>query len=121
MGKYLNMKYTNDGYGMTLALSQFDQDVKYKGYAVKCQYKYHKKKEKYILHMWLKRLDIDHTLKIDHLDIDKQYISGTQKTIRPNICRIVEQAMKHQFFDKYIADYEYIIQCFEKGNEVIGN
>lgn len=120
MGRYLNMRYTNDGYGITLPLSQFSQDERYKGYAAKCQYKYHKKEGKYILHMWLKRLDIDSTFKIDHQDIDKQYISGDRDSIRPNICRIVEQAMLNNFFDKYIAEFEYMIQCFDKGNEIIG-
>lgn len=120
MGKYLNMKYTNDGYGMTLALSQFSADDKYKGYAAKCQYKFNKKEGKYVIHMWLKRLDLGVLSNIDHLDIDKQLVRGDKDTIRPNICRIVEQAMIHHFFDKYIDEFEYMIQCFDKGNEIIG-
>ncbi|MBM6685401.1 hypothetical protein H9X90_05205 [Faecalicatena contorta] len=119
MGKYLNMRYTNEGYGISISLSQFNDDEKYKGYAAMCQYKYNKDKGKYILHMWLKRNDVSDLFKIDHEDIDTQYVRGDRDTIRPNICRIVEQAMLHGFFDSYIDGFEYMITCCDKGNEIL--
>ncbi len=119
MGKYLNIRYTNEGYGISIPLSQFSQDEKFKGYAAMCQYKYDKEKEKYTLHMWIKRNDISGLYKIDHEDIDTQYISGDRDSIRSNICRIVEQAMLHDFFDPYINEFEYMTTCCDKGNELL--
>ena len=69
--------------------------------------------------MWLKRNDIDDRFKIDSQEIDTQYISGTRETIRDNICRIVEQASLSGFFDRYIQRYEYEMNCFDIGNDLV--
>lgn len=119
MGKYLNIRYTNEGYSIAVPLSQFQVDEKYKAYSAMCQYQYDKEQGKYLLHMWLKRNDIAGLYRIDYEDIDTQYISGDRDSIRSNICRIVEQAMLHGFFDSYIDGFEYMITCCDKGNEML--
>lgn len=90
----------------------------YKGYSVECTYKYHKKKEKYLLSMWLKRQDVGDKFKIESQEIDTQYIPGTRETIVENICRIVNQASLSGYFDHYIKRYEYTLKCFDRGDEL---
>lgn len=109
------LKPIREGYTIRIKLPE---ECGYEGYSVKCIYKYHKKKEKYLLSMWLKRDDINEDFKIDSQEIDTQYISGTQETIEENICRIVEQASLSGYFDHYIERYEYTNKCFERGNEL---
>ena len=112
--KIKKMKYKNNGYSIEINLPK-----KYSGYSVECQYQFDKEKEKYILSMWLKRNDIDNRFKIDSQKIDTQYISGTRKTIRANICRIVEQACSTGYFDSFIRDFEKLYECFDKGFELL--
>ena len=91
----------------------------YKGYNAVCTYRYNKRIDKYSLEMELKYKDIGGSFRIDRQEIDTQYISGCRKTITDNISRIVEQASLSGFFDEYIKRYEYIYQCFYKGNELL--
>ena len=108
------MKYKNNGYSIEINLPK-----KYSGYSVECQYRFDKEKEKYILSMWLKRNDISNRFRIDSQKIGTQYISGTRETIRPNICRIVEQACLTGYFDSFIHDFEKLYECFDKGFELL--
>ena len=108
------MKYKNNGYSIEINLPK-----KYSGYSVECQYQFDKDKGKYLLSMWLKRNDIGNRFRIDSQKIDAQYISGTRKTIRPNICRIVEQACSSGYFDSFIHDFEKLYECFDKGFELL--
>lgn len=93
------------------------EKCRYEGYSVECTYKYHKKTEKYLLSMWLKRNDIGDKFKIESQEIDTQYISGTRDTIVENICRIVNQMMVAGYFNYYIERYEYTFKCFDRGDE----
>ncbi len=93
------------------------EECGYTGYSVKCIYKYKKKKQKYLLQMWLIHKDFSDEFKIDSQEIDTQYISGTKENIEDNITRIVEYAALSGFFDKYVKRFEYTYQCFDKGNE----
>ena len=108
-------RYKNKGYTMEIRLPK----DKYKGYSVECRYQYNKKEEKYLISMWLLRDTIDDRFKIDSQKIDTQYISGTRETIRPNICRIVEQACSTGYFDSFIRDFEKLYECFDKGFELL--
>lgn len=119
MGNFRNIRYTNEGYVITVALSQFNDDEKYKGYAASCQYKYDKQKGKYSLCMWLKHTSMDQKYRVEYDGIDTQYISGTQETIRENICRVVEVMMEQNHFDYFIDRYEYDMKCCEKGAEIM--
>ena len=112
--KIKKMKYKNNGYSIEINLPK-----KYSGYSVECQYQFDKEKEKYILSMWLKRNDISNRFRSDSQKIDTQYISGTRKTIRSNICRIVEQACSTGYFDSFIRDFEKLYECFDKGFELL--
>ena len=107
------MKYKNNGYSIEINLPK-----KYSGYSVECQYQFDKEKEKYILSMWLKRNDISNRFRIDSQKIDTQYISGTRKTIRSNICRIVEQSCLTGYVDSFIRDCKKVYECFDKGFEL---
>lgn len=108
-------KVNRDGYTITIELSE---DYGYKGYSVKCTYKYNRLKEKYCLSMWLKRNDIDDDYRIENQKIDTQFISSTKDTIEDNICKIIEQASSTGYFDRYIERFEYGLKCFEKGNQL---
>lgn len=119
MGKFRNITYANEGYSITVALSQFNDDEKYKGYSASCQYKYDKRKEKYSLCMWLKHASMDQKYRVEYDGIDTQYISGTRESIRENVCRIVEVMMEQNRFDYFIDRYEYDLKCCEKGMEVL--
>ncbi|MBC5688192.1 hypothetical protein H8S37_04490 [Mediterraneibacter sp. NSJ-55] len=116
---WADMKYREEGYGITIPLSQLSQEAMYKDYSVFCQYQFNKKKNKYQLTMWIQRKDIDGHFRFEREGIDTQYISGTRETIRENICRIVEQAMNVKYFDYYINRYEYDMECYEKGFEIL--
>lgn len=108
-------RYENKGYTMEIRLPQ----DKYKGYSVECRYQYDKNEGKYLISMWILRDTIDDRFKIDSQRIDTQYISGTKETIRPNICRIVEQACSMGYFDSFIRDFDRLYECFDKGFEVL--
>lgn len=91
------------------------EEYGYKDYSVKCTYRYVKSKEKYLLSMWLKYKVDTYKFKIESQEIDTQLISGTKETIVDNITRIVEQASFTGYFDKFIKDYEYTYECFNRG------
>lgn len=109
------LKVVREGYTIKVKLPE---ECGYEGYSVKCTYKYNKKKEKYLLSMWLKRDDVDEDFKIDSQEVDTQYIPGTKETIEENIMRIVEQASLSGYFDYYINRFEYTCRCFTRGNEL---
>lgn len=108
-----NYKYKKLGYTIEIDLPE---EHGYKGYSVECTYRYDKSKEKYLLSMWLKCMNINEKFKIGSQEIDTQYISGTRDTIIENIIRIVKQASLTKFFDYYIEEFEYTFKCFDKGD-----
>lgn len=103
--------------GYTIRI-QLPEECGYKGYSVKCTYKYNKKLNKYILDMWLMQDGIDDEFQIRSQEIDKQPISGTKDTIEDNICKIVEYASISGYFEEFIEKFEYTYNCFDKGNEL---
>lgn len=108
-----NYKYL----GETIAI-ELPAECGYEGYSVECTYKYNKYQSKYVLSMWLKHNDVDDKFKIDSQEIDTQMISGSEHTVRSNICRIVEQASLSGFFTHYIERFEYTYLCFQRGNDI---
>lgn len=112
-GKNNMLSKIREGYTIRIALPE---ECGHEGYYVKCTYKYNKRKEKYLLSMWLLRDDIDDTFKIDSQEIDTQYITSTKENIEDDICRIVEYASLSGFFEDYIARYEYTYKCFDLGD-----
>lgn len=109
------LEVMKEGYTIKIRLPE---SKGYKGYSVKCTYKYSKEKGKYSLSMWLNRDDIDDDFKIDSQEIDTQYISGNRETIEGNICRIVGQAIESGYFDYYVKRFNYTYDCFGRGNEL---
>lgn len=112
------LKVIRKGYTIEVLLPE---ECGYKGYSIKCTYKYNKQKEKYSLSMWLRCNGIEDDFKIDSQEIDTQYISGTKETIEDNICRIIEQASLSGYFNHFIERYEYTYNCFDIGNELFEN
>ena len=103
--------------GTTIEIN-LPEECGHEGYFVECTYKYNKRKEKYLLSMWLKRSDIDSKFKIDSQEVDTQYITSNKYTITRDICTLVEHASLIGFFEEYIQRYEYEQKCFERGNEL---
>ena len=58
-------------------------------------------------------------MKISSKGIDTQYISGTREAIVENICRVVHQMYLEGHFDYYVNRYEYELDCFDRGNELL--
>lgn len=97
------------------------KECRYKGYSVKCTYRYDKKEEKYLLSMWMNRDDIDDDFRIDAQEIDTQYIHGTKETIEDNICRIVDYMFLTDRLVPYIERFDYTYRCFDYGNDFLEN
>ncbi len=109
------LRYRNLGYTIKVRLPE---ECGYSGeYSVECTYMYDKEKDKYRLSMLLCREDLPDRYSISGQEIDIQYISSSRETIKEDICRIVEQASLSGFFDKYVEDFEYTCQCWDRGNE----
>ena len=119
MGKCLNIRYEDEGYGIVVPLKQINKDIKYNDYSVSCHYMFKKNAGKYNLKMWLKRNDIDGKFGMVFEGIDEQLVAGTPQNIREHICRIVEQMVHNGYIDEFIDRFEYDILCCEKGYEVL--
>ena len=103
--------------GTTIEIN-FPEECGYEGYIVSCTYRYSKKKDKYLLSMWLRHRDIHNGFNLAPQEIDTQYITSSRTTIARDIRKIVEHASLIGFFEEYIQRYEYEQKCFERGNEL---
>lgn len=108
-------KIKNKGFAVEMDLTEYG----HKGYCVECVYYYNKRKEKYVLSMWITIDGLDERYKIDGEHIDTQFISGTRETIRDNVDKLLNHAASIGFFDLYIERLEYVLECCTKGNELI--
>ncbi len=104
--------------GTTIEIN-LPEECGHAGYSVECTYRYDKRKDKYLLSMWLKSNDIGSKLKIESQEVDTQYITSNKYTITRDICTLVEHASLIGYFAPYIARYEYEQACFERGNELV--
>ena len=109
------MKPNFKGNILEIDLSKFG----HKNYYVECCYYFHKKEGKYSLSLYLNRNDLEDRMKISSKEIDTQYISGTRETIVENICRVVHQMHLEGHFNYYVNRYEYELDCFDRGNELL--
>ena len=106
------LKYENKGHVIDVALPT----EKFKGYSIECHYLFDKKIGKYIVSMWLKNGNLNNRYKIDGQGIDTQPLSGTPETIRQNLCRVIEHALRNGFFDIYLEKYQKLISySYEDG------
>ena len=108
------IKYRNKGFTINFDIDAYG----YKKYTIECTYIYVKEKDKYSLTMGLTRRDVMTRLNIGNQHIDTQLITSSKEEIRNDIAHIVGQAIASGYFDKYIKNYEYMIKCFDKGNEI---
>ena len=90
----------------------------YAGYSIECTYRYSKRIEQYILHMWLLRDDLDDKFKIDTQTTDMQHIQGDRYTIEDKIRELIIRAGLSGYFDRYVDRVQYICRCFDRGNEL---
>lgn len=100
------LAYKDVGHTITIDLPD---NTKYEGYLAECRYHYDSLKSKYLVSMWLRKRMVDYRYKVDSVRVDTQYLSGTRDTIRANLCRVVEQACRINFFDPYVAKLENIL------------
>lgn len=108
------MKPRHKGYTLEIDISKLG----YKNYMVECSYHFDKTREKYLLSMWIKRIDLEDRMILSSKKVDTQYISGNRETIEENICRVVHQACLSGYFDYFVERYEYELKAFERGNEL---
>ena len=110
------LRYKNMGYTIRFDLSTGCRNNN--GYSVECTYIYNKDTDKYSLAMYLCRSDLKDRFKIDRQEIDTQEISGTKDTIKDNIRKIVEYMDSTGWFAPYIEECEYMLKCFDRGNDL---
>lgn len=97
----------------------------YNDYSVECNYYFDDSAGKYALSLYLRRNDIADRMKISSKGIDTQYIHGDKATIVENVCRVVHSLVTvaddngEKFLDYYVKRYEYELECFDRGNEIL--
>lgn len=77
---------------------------------------WNKDDQKYNVIMYLQRNDIDLLDKMDELTRD---IESDRQSIKSDLCKMVSYLAEKNNFDQYIKRYEYQMQCFDKGNELL--
>lgn len=106
------LKYNNTGYTITIHLPDTSYDVV-------CTYIHDEELNQYKVTLWLHWDTIDDKFKIDEQLIDSQYITSTKKSIKTDICKIVEQLFNTGRLDKYMNHYQYTYDCFDIGNDLV--
>lgn len=108
------IRYRNKRITLTIDLPE---ECGHAGYYIDCSYSFDKKEMQYLVTMELRRHDIE-----EHMQpIDSQYVKGNNKTIDYTIRHIIEASALSGFFEKYIQKYEYVCDCFDKGNDFLEN
>lgn len=69
--------------------------------------------------MWLHWDTIDDRFKIDAQEIGMQYVESTKKTIKTDICKLVEKLYNNGRLNKYMNLYQYTYDCFDIGNDSV--
>lgn len=106
------IKYRNKRTTLSIDLPE---ECGHKGYYINCSYIFDKKELQYLVTMELRRSDIEEYAQ----PINNQYIKCDKKTIDYTIRHIVEDYVLSGFFEKYIHKYEYLCNCFDKGNDFL--
>ena len=104
--------YKNEGYTITIPLPDGKYDVV-------CTYIHDQELDQYKVSMWLHWDTIDDRFKIDEQEIGTQYIESTKKTIKTDICKMVEKLYNNGRLDKYMNLYQYTYDCFDIGNDTV--
>lgn len=85
------------------------------GYDVIAFFKWNKAQVKYNVSLYL-RGDTYDTLELIE-EKEKVEINADIKTIKVKIAKMITSLLEDGFFTHYIQRYEYMMKCFEKGNE----
>lgn len=108
------IKYKNKRTTLTIDLPE---ECGHAGYYIDCSYSFDKNEMQYLVTMELRRNDIEEYAQ----PIDNQYLKCDKKTIDYSIRHIVEDSALSGFFEEYIQKYEYLCDCFDKGNDFFEN
>lgn len=110
------LRYKNKGYTIEINLPE---GYGYNGYSIECTYKYDRTKNLYSLTMWLKHNSIGDKYKIESQEMETRYIMSTRESIKKDICLLIEKMCLGEFLDRYIERYEYMSNCFDRGNAMV--
>ena len=84
-------------------------------YSVIAMVTWNGKRKNYNINFYLKRTDID---LLDYIYAEKDVFENSDITsIKRDIVRYIETEYKKKTFKKYIIRYEYMLKCFDKGND----
>lgn len=87
------------------------------GYAVYAIIKCNKKENIYTVSLYLTDFEITlYDLMNDYENIE--FATVTDKTIYSAVLKEVATLMENNKFDRYFDRYEYMLQCFDRGNEL---
>ena len=75
-----------------------------------------KENQKYAVTMYLQRNDVDLLDKMEQLNCE---IESDRKSIKSDLCKMITYLLDNNKFDSFINRYEYQMQCFDKGNELL--
>ena len=93
------------------------------GYEVIASYLSNKERSRYTVSLSLKHKDVN---LLDLMDNENDSFAAlefedTYKTICPSILKQVSTLLFKGRLQYYIDRYEYMLQCFDKGNEILSN
>ena len=74
---------------------------------------------RYIITLYLKKYSINLLDLIEEQEAIEIYANG--KTIHKKILKYVANLLSKDYFHYYIQRYNYMLRCFDKGNELIEN
>lgn len=86
------------------------------GYSVIVFEAHQQELHKFILSLYLKKDSINVLDLIESQDAVE--ISANFKTINNRVLKYVATLMEEGFFDYYMQRYDYMLRCFDKGNEL---
>lgn len=90
-----------------------------KNYEIIAMIMYHKETSDYDVNYYLLRTDIQ-LMDLMYTD-EHTFNNSTLRSIKHDVVKYVEDYTKHGRFDRYINRYEYMLKCFELGNEIEEN
>lgn len=85
-------------------------------YTVWAMANWNKETEKYKVKLYLKRNDIDLLDRMEHFDCE---IESDRQSIKLDLCNLITYLFENNNFEQFIERYEYQMQCFDKGNELL--
>lgn len=89
------------------------------GYTVIAIASYNHENSLYTTSLYLKENSVDFLDLIDYLE--PFTFTATYKTVSSALLKYIDSLLSNNLFDKAIARYEYMLKCFDIGNEFYEN